>query len=70
MVNHEKVYIVYEFIQYQGIDNVLNVLLDEEQAERAIEWYREEYKKEHGEYSNGRYRYMERELETIFNPKE
>jgi len=66
----KKVYIVYEFIQYQGIDNVLNVLLDEEQAERAIEWYREEYKKEYGEYSNGRYRYMERELETLFNPKE
>ena len=66
----KKVYIVYEFIQYQGIDNVLNVLLDEEQAERAVEWYREEYKKEYGEYSMERYRYMERELETLFNPKE
>jgi len=61
-----KVYLVYERVPYAGIEDVLHVFTTEKEAEKVVEWYREKYKVEYGEYDTTRYRYMIRDLEEEF----
>ena len=63
-----NIYLVYERIPYQGIDDILHAFLSEKEAEKAVEYYREKYRQEYGEYSTERYRYMIRDIEEEFKP--
>ena len=63
-----KVYLVYERIPYQGIDDILHVFLSQKQAEKAVDFYLEKYHEDYGEYSTNRFRYMIRDIEEEFKP--
>ena len=64
-----KVYLVYERIPYQGIDDVLHVFLSEKEAEKAVEHLRKEHQDEYERNERiKRFSYMIRDIEEEFKP--
>ena len=61
-------YLVYEFIPYEGMDRILHVFSAEEEAIKAVEYYREKYKVEYGNYEPVRFQYVIHDLEEEFKP--